>query len=228
MNRRKFLATAGVSAGVFAAHGTRSWGATSLAQAPAIRPATGNTISADVAVIGAGVFGGWTALSLQEMGHSVVLIDQYGPGNSKSSSGGEVRGMRANYGDREYFTRWAIAAMEQWKRRGAEFGTQLYFESGVLGVSRNQPAAAVRASFDKLKFPYEILTRDELSRRWPQIAAEDAADVVGFYQPRGGTIKAHASCVAVANAFKKKGGRFVLAKASIAPTPLSLRPVRGC
>lgn len=48
----------------------------------------------------------------------------------------EVRGMRASYGDREYYTRWAIAAMEQWEIRGAEFGTKLYFESGVLGVSR--------------------------------------------------------------------------------------------
>ena len=102
----------------------------------------GNSLTADVAVIGAGVFGGWTALCLREMGLSVVLIDQYGPGNSKSSSGGEVRGMRAEYGDREYYTRWAIAAMEQWKIREAEFGTKLYFESGVLGVSRAQPAPA--------------------------------------------------------------------------------------
>nr|QIQ10694.1 Monomeric sarcosine oxidase [uncultured bacterium] len=219
MNRRKFLEAASACGGALAISGTRSWGATTApAQAPAIRTSTGNVITADVAVIGAGVFGGWTALSLREMGHSVVMIDQYGPGNSKSSSGGEVRGMRAGYGDREYYTRWAIAAMEQWKRRGAEFGTPLYFESGVLGVSRTQPSATVLASFDKLKFPYEILTREELSKRWPQIATEDAADVVGFYQPKGGTIKAHASCVAVANAYQKKGGRFVLAKASLAPT----------
>ena len=217
MNRRNFLKAAGANAGALAISGPGAMGATVLAQAPAIRTAAGNSLTADVAVIGAGVFGGWTALCLREMGHSVVLIDQYGPGNSKSSSGGEVRGMRANYGDREYYTRWAIAAMEQWKIREAEFGTKLYFESGVLGVSRAQPAQPVRAIFDKLKFPYEILTRDELTKRWPQIATEDSPDVVGFYQPRGGTLKAHASCVAVANAFQKKGGRFVLAKASLAP-----------
>lgn len=218
MNRRRFLEAAGACAGVLTAHGSRASAAPVFGHAPAIQTTGGNAISADVAVIGAGVFGGWTALSLREMGHSVVMIDQYGPGNSKSSSGGEVRGMRAGYGDREYYTRWAIAAMEQWKRRGEEFGTQLYFESGVLGVGRTPPSATVRASFDKLKFPYEILSRDELSRRWPQIALDNAPDVVGFYQPGGGTIKAHASCVAVANAFQRKGGRFVLGKASIAPT----------
>ncbi len=218
MNRRDFLKAAGTNSAALAISGSGAVGATGRGQAPAIRTTAGTGITADVAVIGAGVFGGWTALCLREMGHSVVLIDQYGPGNSKSSSGGEVRGMRAAYGDREYYTRWAIAAMEQWKIREAEFGTKLYFESGVLGVSRTQPAQTVRSIFDRLKFPYEVLTREELTKRWPQIATEDSAEVVGFYQPRGGTLKAHASCVAVASAFQKKGGRFVLAKASLAPT----------
>jgi glycine/D-amino acid oxidase-like deaminating enzyme len=217
MNRRNFLKAAGANAGALAISGPGVLGVTARSQAPAIRSAAGNSLTADVAVVGAGVFGGWTALSLREMGLSVVLIDQYGPGNSKSSSGGEVRGMRAGYGDREHYTRWAIAAMEQWKIREAEFGTKLYFESGVLGVSRAQPAQS-RAIFDKLKFPYEMLTRDELTKRWPQLATEDSPDVVGFYQPRGGTLKAHASCVAVATSFQKKGGRFVLAKASLAPS----------
>jgi sarcosine oxidase len=217
MNRRNFLKVAGAHAGALAISGPGVLSATDRSQAPAMRSAAGNSLTADVAVVGAGVFGGWTALCLREMGHSVVLIDQYGPGNSKSSSGGEVRGMRANYGDREYYTRWAIAAMEQWKIREAEFGTKLYFESGVLGVSRTQPVQAL-AIFDKLKFPYEILTRDELTKRWPQLATEDSPEVVGFYQPRGGTLKAHASCVAVASAFQRKGGRFVLAKASLAPS----------
>jgi sarcosine oxidase len=217
MHRRNFLKAAAGSAGALALCRPGGLGTTAFAQAPAMRTSSASSLTADVAVVGAGVFGGWTSLCLREMGLSVVLIDQYGPGNSKSSSGGEVRGMRAHYGDREYYTRWAIAAMDQWKMRGAEFGTQLYFESGFLGVSRAQPAPPVRAIFDKLKFPYEILTRDELTKRWPQVAIENSPDVVGFYYPRGGTIKAHASCVAVASSFQKKGGRFVLAKASLPP-----------
>jgi len=217
MNRRDFLKAAAANAGALAVSGSGAAGTPVFAQAPATRTTAANSLTADVAVVGAGVFGGWTALCLREMGLSVVLIDQYGPGNSKSSSGGEVRGMRAHYGDREYYTRWAIAAMEQWKIREAEFGTKLYFESGVLGVSQAPPAPGVRAIFDKLKFPYEVLTREELTKRWPQIATEASPDVVGFYYPRGGTLKAHASCVAVANSFQKKGGRFVLARASIVP-----------
>src|SRR5882672_5531227 len=53
-----------------------------------------NSNSYDVAVIGAGVFGAWTAYRLQQTGQRVVLIDAYGAGNSRSSSGGESRIIR--------------------------------------------------------------------------------------------------------------------------------------
>src|SRR5437868_14626258 len=51
-----------------------------------------------IAVIGAGAFGGWTALWLVRRGARVTLIDAWGPGNSRASSGGETRVMRAIYG----------------------------------------------------------------------------------------------------------------------------------
>ena len=50
-----------------------------------------------VAVIGAGAFGGWTALELRRRGAQVTLIDAWGPGNARASSGGETRVIRATY-----------------------------------------------------------------------------------------------------------------------------------
>ncbi|MCZ2148853.1 MAG: FAD-dependent oxidoreductase [Bryobacterales bacterium] len=44
-------------------------------------------MTCDVAVFGSGVFGAWVALWLRRAGASVVLLDPYGPGNSRSSSG---------------------------------------------------------------------------------------------------------------------------------------------
>jgi len=44
-----------------------------------------------IAVIGAGAFGGWTALHLLRSGAKVTLLDAWGPGHSRSSSGGESR-----------------------------------------------------------------------------------------------------------------------------------------
>src|SRR5689334_16360892 len=61
----------------------------------------------DVAVIGAGVFGVWTAYALNRAGKSVLLLDAYGPGNSRASSGGESRIMRLGYGPDEIYTRSA-------------------------------------------------------------------------------------------------------------------------
>ena len=47
--------------------------------------------SYDVAVIGAGVFGAWTAYQLRRAGLRVALLDAYGPGHSRASSGDESR-----------------------------------------------------------------------------------------------------------------------------------------
>jgi hypothetical protein len=47
-----------------------------------------------VAVVGAGAFGGWTPLHLRRAGAEVTLIDAWGPGNARASSGGETRVIR--------------------------------------------------------------------------------------------------------------------------------------
>src|SRR5579859_5609598 len=52
----------------------------------------------DLVVVGAGVIGSWTALRAREAGLSVVLVDAWGPGNIRSSSGDETRILRSSYG----------------------------------------------------------------------------------------------------------------------------------
>ena len=91
LDRRTFLEIAGKKIGVLGVFGA-TWPAHSLRAQSVEVP--------EVAVIGAGAFGGWTALYLREMGLSVTLIDAYGPGNARSSSAGETRQIRAAYGDR--------------------------------------------------------------------------------------------------------------------------------
>ncbi|MGD0131647.1 MAG: FAD-dependent oxidoreductase, partial [Bryobacteraceae bacterium] len=65
-----------------------------------------------IVVVGAGVFGAWTALHLRRTGRRVLLLDQYGPGNNRSSSGGESRIIRMNYGADEIYTRWSMRSLE--------------------------------------------------------------------------------------------------------------------
>src|SRR3989442_13126732 len=68
-----------------------------------------------VAVVGAGAFGGWTALYLLRHGARVILLDAWGPGNSRASSGGETRVIRGTYGADSPYTRMAAHALELWK-----------------------------------------------------------------------------------------------------------------
>lgn len=111
MHRREFLKTAGVQAGLLAT-GVSAVGAAAPSE-PA-SPTAGRWLAApavngrtyDVAVIGAGAFGGWTAYWARKLGASVVLVDAYGPGNSRSTSGDETRGVRTSYGDRPHGEQW--------------------------------------------------------------------------------------------------------------------------
>src|SRR5260370_13430186 len=90
----------------------------------------------DVAVIGAGVFGAWTALQLARRGNRVVLLEAYGPGHSRSSSGDESRIIRMGYGADEIYTQWSRRSLDQWKELLAATGNETLFrETGVLWLA---------------------------------------------------------------------------------------------
>jgi sarcosine oxidase len=109
MNRRTFLRS--TAAGALALPGARTRAHASARQATSPRP---SSTGADVVVVGAGAFGGWTALYLREMGVNVTLVDAYGAGNARASSGGETRQIRAGYANQEYYTRWVVEAFARW------------------------------------------------------------------------------------------------------------------
>jgi sarcosine oxidase len=91
------------------------------------------TESYDVVVIGAGVFGAWTAHRLQRSGRSVALLDAYGAGNSRSSSGGESRILRMGYGQQEIYTRWSLASLRIWMELLEQVNQpELFQKTGVL------------------------------------------------------------------------------------------------
>lgn len=159
----------------------------------------------DVVVVGAGAFGGWTALELRERGARVTMVDVYGPGNPRASSGDESRLIRASYGDREIYTRWATEAFDLWHARQEEFGRRMIYPNGSLRVMRAPELAAQREIFDRLKLAYELLTPGEVQKRWPQVRYDDADTIV--YEPGGGVVKARESMIAVAEAFARKGGQ---------------------
>lgn len=211
-SRRKFLSVSGGSLGLLAMAGDRSHAAEPTKSIHGRQAA--NTSTVDVAVIGAGAFGGWTALYLREMGLSVALIDAYGPGNARAASGGETRQIRAGYGEREIYTRWVLEAFKRWDARQEEWGgLPLFYRTGQLSLQR-QWSSNLRATqrvLNRLGVENEVIESDELARRYPQFNLDGIA--FGHYTPSTGVLMARRGCFAVAQDFERKGGQFVLAKA---------------
>src|SRR5216110_3505651 len=88
-----------------------------------------------VIVVGAGAFGGWTALQLLEKGAKVTLLDAWGPGNSRASSGGETRIIRGTYGSARIYTQMAARALQLWQDYEKQWNLKLLFRTGVLWMT---------------------------------------------------------------------------------------------
>jgi glycine/D-amino acid oxidase-like deaminating enzyme len=130
-------------------------------------------------VIGAGVFGVWTARALRDRDWRVTLVDQYGPGNSRSSSGGETRILRSGYGDAGVYARWAHESRPEWLALERRAGERLFVATGALFLGRD--GAWLRAAFDGLRAlpaDAEWLDAEALARRFPQLHFPDTAGAV--------------------------------------------------
>ena len=124
----------------------------------------------DAIVVGAGVFGAWTALHLRRTGRTVALFDAYGAGNNRSSSGGESRILRAGYGTDEIYTRWAMRSREQWVELFERIGRpELFQKTGVLLTPPpgDPRVAATEVAFEKCGVPFHRLTPADLARSFP-------------------------------------------------------------
>ena len=115
----------------------------------------------DVAVVGAGVFGAWTAWHLQQAGQRVVLLDAYGTGNSRASSGGESRIIRMGYGGEEIYTRWSRRALVLWQEFCVHTGQPLLHRTGVLWMARQDDPYTLQTerTLQKVDVHFEKLTR---------------------------------------------------------------------
>lgn len=179
-----------------------------------------------IAVIGAGAFGGWTALRLQEAGARVTLLDAWGPGNSRASSGGETRVMRGTYGPDQPYTEMAARALKLWAEYERRWKRQLLHRSGVLWMAAGRGDAFERGSVEMLqlaKIAFQELSASEMRKRWPQINFDGIE--WGILEPECGYLDARASCDAVAYAFVAAGGRY--RQAAVEAQGLESSPLRG-
>ena len=162
-----------------------------------------------VVVIGAGAFGGWTALDLRRRGARVTLIDAWGPGHARASSGGETRVIRATYGSRAVYTKMAGRALELWRAHDARWQRGFFRPTGALwmfGADDSFGRASV-AALRAIDMPIEELTPAEAARRFPQIAFDDTIKSV-LWEPVAGYLFARRACEHVVERFVAEGGEY--------------------
>lgn len=212
LDRRDFLKVAGIQAGALAV-GSSTRAPWVAGEAPGI-----SRDLPDVAVVGAGAFGAWTAYYLRKLGAEVTVVDQHGPGNNRATSMGETRGVRTAYGDRSLWMRWAHDAIQRWNefqdRWSEEHGVQLFFSAGdlILREEMDDFLKNTRANWEEIGHEYEVLSLDEVNYRWPQINTEGFS--VAFYEPSAGVVRARRTCEMVIDMFERNGGRIEIAHAS--------------
>jgi len=163
----------------------------------------------NIVVIGAGAFGGWTALYLLRRGARVTLLDAWGPGNSRSSSGGETRIIRGTYGPDQPYTKMAARALRLWTEHETRWGRQFLHRTGVLWMATSGDDQFERSSLPMLResgIAYEEISARELCRRWPQINGEDVRWAI--HEPEGGFVNASVACQAVVEGFLAEGGDY--------------------
>ena len=159
-----------------------------------------------IVIVGAGVFGAWTAHHLQQQGHKVTVVDAWGPAHSRASSGGESRLTRAAYGKDSIYTRMAMESLPQWQALSAVSGLPIFVQCGILFFFPTEEPyvedsiAAHRA----LGLRTNVLNHAEMAAKFPMIDFEGIK--VGLYEPDFGALMARRSVLTLIDRFAKSGG----------------------
>ncbi len=191
-----------------------------LLAAPAVWPLDGLQAALNapasrrrVVVVGAGAFGGWTALKLAEAGVRVTLVESWAAGHPRSSSGGETRVIRHMYSNPLY-VRMAARSLALFEQAERDWNRPLLHRSGVLFLAQAPAAdffAAGRAAMAEAGVAFESLDPAAIARRWPQIRPDGIEQAA--YEPQAGYLLARRACQAVLEAFERTGGQVHYAQA---------------
>lgn len=191
-----------------------------LAAAPAVAALTTAARPANpqhILVAGAGAFGGWTALHLLRKGHRVTLVEAWGPGHARASSGGETRVTRHAYTNRIY-AEMVADAIPQHYALGVQTDRQIFHPTGVLFADPTDAFVSVaHKNMTDAGIPHQILSQAEFARMFPAMNPEGLQWAT--WEPQAGYLMARQGCAAVMEQFQREGGEYRTAQ--VHPGPIS-------
>ena len=178
----------------------------------------------DVLVIGAGVFGSWTAWHLAQRKKKVLVLDAYGAAHSRASSGGETRIIRMSYATDQIYTHWSQRSLVQWKAISAASGQQLFHQTGVLWME-GEDIGRLRDSQTTLErsgIGHEVMENAALRKRYPQVNFDGVTRAL--LEPGSGVLMARRGVQTVIAESAKKAVEYRIAQVQ---TPEGNGPLAG-
>jgi sarcosine oxidase len=167
----------------------------------------------DVVVVGAGVFGSWTAWHLAKRKLKVLVLDAYGAAHARASSGGETRIIRMSYAADEIYTRWSQRSLAQWKELSAACGQPLFQQTGVLWLegANDLRLRESQATIERCGIPHEVMDNAALTKRYSQVNFDGVSR--GLLEPGSGVLLARRAVLSVMEEAKKKDAEFLIGHA---------------
>ena len=160
-------------------------------------------------IVGAGAFGASLAWWLARSGVEVTLVEQFEPGDPRTTSGGESRLIRFGHGPDAGYTASARRARTLWRELEAECGERLLIECGLIWFAHREGGWEDRTipTLAAQGIPYERLVPEQGARMFPSCSPRGLAFVL--HEPEAGVLRAGQAVRALARQAEAHGARLV-------------------
>ncbi|KAK8150073.1 hypothetical protein G3M48_004277 [Beauveria asiatica] len=159
----------------------------------------------DVAVVGLGVLGSAAAYHAARRGVKVIGFEQFEFGHVRGASHDTSRILRTSYEAPQYVA-LAKSAYKDWAVLEEAAGQKLTnITGGLVFLPQGGPLSAesFATSLEQNDIPYELLTSEEVGRRWPQYNIADTVKVV--YTADSGIVHAAKAVMAMQHLARANG-----------------------
>jgi len=200
MRRRSFLKTIGGALGCVTPSSLLRPGAF-------LNPATTQRRGkANVAVVGAGIFGMAAAIELRKRGHEVTMFEQGGVPYERASSTDVSKFIRRLWYNDTYIE-LVERSGKQWRIWHDQLSQNIYNQTGILNIVQDfTPGNSAYDSFEILEVrgaSIEILSPKEVRSRYPQFVIHD--NETGVFDPWGGYLRSAQSLADLAELARSEG-----------------------
>ena len=132
--------------------------------------------------------GSAAAFHLTKRGCNVLGIDRFEPPHTMGSTHGESRIIREAYFEHPLYVPIVQRAYELWAELAEAYGQRLLVQTGglMIGAPEGVVVTGARTSAETHRLRYEMLSANELRRRFP--ALNPSPQMVAVWEPRAGAL----------------------------------------